>query len=282
MRTLLWFALVVAALGAWVRHAEDAGDVGVPADATAAVCAIAKDEGPYIDEWVRYHLALGFDAVYVYDNSDANDLADLPSRHPVGRVHVRHWPGKRRQVPAYNHFLGAADGHTWAAFLDVDEFLVLRKHGDVKSLLKEHCRRGALGVNWLLFGSSGKAAYEPGCVVSRFRRRGAHVNPHVKSIVRVADVREMDVHNPSSLVWGTHQRDTSGRAFSGSQHPNGPTDVAVIHHYFTKSHGEFLQKRARGMATSTGIRGLDEFARHDENEVEDASAMATAHRLGVC
>lgn len=32
---------------------------------TALVC-IAKNEDNYIDEWIEYHLMLGFDRIFVY------------------------------------------------------------------------------------------------------------------------------------------------------------------------------------------------------------------------
>ena len=31
-----------------------------------AICCIAKDEDKYIDEWIEYHLGLGFDKIYVF------------------------------------------------------------------------------------------------------------------------------------------------------------------------------------------------------------------------
>jgi hypothetical protein len=40
----------------------------------AVICAIALDEELYIDEWIRYHLLLGFNHIYVYDNSENNVL----------------------------------------------------------------------------------------------------------------------------------------------------------------------------------------------------------------
>eukprot|EP00442_Polarella_glacialis_P050473 CAMPEP_0115086646 /NCGR_PEP_ID=MMETSP0227-20121206/22719_1 /TAXON_ID=89957 /ORGANISM="Polarella glacialis, Strain CCMP 1383" /LENGTH=152 /DNA_ID=CAMNT_0002476163 /DNA_START=90 /DNA_END=545 /DNA_ORIENTATION=+ len=36
---------------------------------TAALCMIAKGEDLYIDEWADYHFSLGFETIYVYDNS---------------------------------------------------------------------------------------------------------------------------------------------------------------------------------------------------------------------
>lgn len=38
--------------------------------ATAAICAIQKLGLRYIDEWVDYHLAIGFQTIFIYDNSD--------------------------------------------------------------------------------------------------------------------------------------------------------------------------------------------------------------------
>ena len=34
------------------------------------IVAIAKMEQDYIEEWVKYHLHLGFDQIFLYDNED--------------------------------------------------------------------------------------------------------------------------------------------------------------------------------------------------------------------
>ena len=36
------------------------------------IVCIAKNEGPYIKEWIEYHRCIGFDIFYFYDN-DSND-----------------------------------------------------------------------------------------------------------------------------------------------------------------------------------------------------------------
>ena len=35
---------------------------------TSAIICVAKDEDHYIDEWIEYHLKLGFDAIYIIQN----------------------------------------------------------------------------------------------------------------------------------------------------------------------------------------------------------------------
>ena len=46
-------------------------------DSRVALMAIALNEDPYIDEWIKYNLMIGFDHVYIYDNSEGNTLAYL-------------------------------------------------------------------------------------------------------------------------------------------------------------------------------------------------------------
>jgi hypothetical protein len=45
-----------------------------------------------------------------------------------------------------------------------------------------------------------------------------------------------------------NQHDTNGTVFSGPWNINGPLDVAAIHHYHSKSNGEYVKKRQRGRA----------------------------------
>ena len=37
-----------------------------------ALCAIAKNENLYIQEWVKYYKDLGISKIFLYDNNDVN------------------------------------------------------------------------------------------------------------------------------------------------------------------------------------------------------------------
>lgn len=39
-----------------------------------AICAIAKNEQWYINDWIEYHLKLGIDHIYLYDNNEADNV----------------------------------------------------------------------------------------------------------------------------------------------------------------------------------------------------------------
>ena len=48
-----------------------------------AMCVIIKNETLYIDEWVDFHIALGFSPIYIYDNSLAFDLKYMPLTNSI-------------------------------------------------------------------------------------------------------------------------------------------------------------------------------------------------------
>eukprot|EP00986_Skeletonema_menzelii_P000442 scaffold128_cov140-Skeletonema_menzelii.AAC.18 len=52
--------------------------------ATAAICAIQKWGLRYIDEWVDYHLAIGFETIFIYDNSDDFETLETVPGHVSG------------------------------------------------------------------------------------------------------------------------------------------------------------------------------------------------------
>lgn len=241
----------------------------------AVVCSIVLHEDKILDEWIVYHRALGFSRMYLYDNSPNFDLRDWPVRYP-GFLHVLHIPGRVMQLTAYNHFLQTfGKSHTWCSFLDADEFIVLKRHPNIVSMLQEHCPQGALTLNWYMFGSSGRQLYSPEPVTQRFQLRAATVDRHIKTIVHTASVEVMGIHECYRMREGMGvPHDTRGRPIHGPYNPDGPTDVAVIHHYNAKSVEEYQWKVARGRADNGDTRSMDQFCEADRgaNEVLDSSA----------
>ena len=148
----------------------------------AVICAIALNEEPYIDEWINYHRLLGFSHIYIYDNSDNNTLKDKES----GFVTVIHFPGLVKQLQAYDLFVTTyKDKHSWGAFIDCDEFIVLKKHNSIIDFLKEYDDCDGIGLNWLMFGTSREKNYKNEPVLSRFCYCASTLDTHIKSIVKV-------------------------------------------------------------------------------------------------
>ena len=142
---------------------------------TAVICSIVKNEEAYLDEWIDYHLGIGFEHIYIYDNTDNYDLGHgwLDRRPRLRqRVTIQSHPGIGQQVHVFqncvkNHAL--KHGHRWVGHFDVDEFLVLRSHTSVVPFLSEYCKQGALSLNWHFQTWSNRLQYSPEPVTKRFQ-----------------------------------------------------------------------------------------------------------------
>lgn len=227
----------------------------------ALVC-VAKNEDNYIQEWIDYNKKLGFDDIIIYQN-DWRTSIDEPNVIKV------EFDGINQQINSYNHFIKNNYGlYDWVAFFDVDEFLVLKKHKNIKEFISEYSEYNAIGINWFLFGNNGldkvNGEYS---VLKRFTKRQSQVNQHIKCIINYRKDFIMTVHNPL-FPWV----DTNKVVRSGPFNPDGPTDVAQLNHYFCKTQEEFVKKCNRGRADTFTKRNFSEFTGHNFNDIEDLNA----------
>jgi hypothetical protein len=119
-----------------------------------SICAIFKNESPYLKEWIEYHRLVGVDHFYLY-NVNSSDLYDKVL-HPYieeGVVTLVHWfEGSKEQIEgssfawmlstqasAYENAILLRKQETeWLCFLDVQEFLVPGYYSDLSDLLKRY------------------------------------------------------------------------------------------------------------------------------------------------
>lgn len=215
-----------------------------PKSNDAVVCAIALNEEPYIDEWIRYNLLLGFNHIYIYDNSDNNSLKDKKS----DKVTIIHFPGSLKQIPAYNTFTETyKNKHKWAAFIDCDEFIVLKKHKSIMDFLNDYDKCESVALNWKMFGTSNEKEYKDEPVTSRFRYCSNKINHYVKSISKLHKINtHLCPHHPELKT--SNHFDTNRNIVNAAINNNGDDRIACIHHYWTKSEDEFRKKILRGRA----------------------------------
>ena len=217
-----------------------------------AVCLLARDEARAILEWMAYNLVLGFDEILIYDNDSVDKTRQVVEQASRADPRIRYvaWPdipGHAPQIRAYSHALKRTDAD-WMAFIDTDEFIVLREHDSIKTFLAGFDDGvGAVCLNWCIFGSSGHKTYTNDLVIRRFTRCAATYHQQSKSLVRCSAVAHMGVHN-AHLSSGTYA-DANGKWIDPrcTIRPV-PSDhqAASINHYLLKSVEEYQAKAARG------------------------------------
>ncbi|KAL7563837.1 hypothetical protein ACA910_019567 [Epithemia clementina (nom. ined.)] len=231
---------------------------------TAVICLFVKNELLYLNEFIDYHLAIGFDHIFVYDNSDDFNLQSW-IQHVKGpetnhRLSVQHWAGTKQQVPAYQdchaHLLKQEQQHTWMALLDVDERLILQdpKYTHIVDLLEDHCTSGSVSLYWYYFGHANQTRYVPMPLMQRFQERSPDAHSLYKSIGHVATINpeRFHVHYMKAIPPATHHdllnNVLNGKApvpddlVSVEQRSQAASQIAAIYHYWSKSMEEFVVK----------------------------------------
>jgi glycosyltransferase involved in cell wall biosynthesis len=248
-----------------------------------AVCLYVRDEARDIAEWLAFQVAVGFDAVIIYDNASVDATAEIA--RTFGRTHdvrLHHWPDES-ELSQSRSYLDCLTTYRrqfdWIAFFDADELLVPRL-GDVQALLADRRDASAVVVNWAMFGSAGHRTRPPGLMAETFTRRAKSDFPRcriVKFIVRPEEVRK--VAHPCMFLLDGPCRTPAGKtpAWHGSEGVatvRAEHSVAQLNHYFTRSRAEWMHKAARGFRDGPSkLRTAANFARYDRNEMPDPGAL---------
>ena len=235
---------------------------------TVLVC-IAKNEDNYIKEWVDYHLKLGFDNIFIYENNwrcNVDFQSDKVIKIP--------FDGNVKQLESYHNFIiHHTDKFDWAAFFDVDEFLVLKKHKSVNDFIEEFKNENYLAINWVFFGNNNHTKVENNnySVLSRFTKRQIEPNIHIKSIFKLDKNHRFEYpHNLKNIPWST----TNGIKGKGPFNHSPDISVVQLNHYYSKTFEEYKEKVERGRADSSKSRLLSEYEHYSNfNEIDDYHAL---------
>ena len=104
-------------------------------------CAIAKNENKYINDWCHYHINLGFDNIYIYDNNDYNtdyigDFIDDEIKNKVNILNINN--KKMQQQNSYNSLYNLFNHNfQWGAYIDIDEFIILDKWKNISQFVND-------------------------------------------------------------------------------------------------------------------------------------------------
>jgi len=238
-----------------------------------AICAIAKNEGAYFEEWIKWHHDLGVEKFYIYDNESSDNTKEILAPYiESGLVEYTFFPGKKKQIPAYDDCLEKhrLDTH-WLAVIDIDEFILPIKDQTISDFLKRLENFSAVEINWLVYGSGGAKEKKPGTVMERFKHHSLpenEVNRKVKTIVNPRRVFNLIGCHEASQIFG-NIADSHGNPLTKTMYDRQPQhDVIRINHYAVKSHEEFLRKNTRGSARTGRCHTFDYFNYYDLNDIK--------------
>lgn len=254
-----------------------------------AVCAIFRNEAPFLNEWLAFHLTIGATHFYLYNNESTDHFGRV--LHPwrnKGLVTLTDWPGSVQQIPAYSHCIQAARAACrWVAFIDVDEFLFSPDTIDIRPILREYGDLPGLVVWTAVFGSGGQVQRPNTSVSLTYRKRAPLAQQStVKTIANPRLAYKAGIHE--FKFWGADARDTARHRIADAAGP--VVDRLRINHYWSRSLEDLKTKIARGDASTSASRSADwhyAFERTLNSEADETilpvarAVPETARALGI-
>ena len=123
-----------------------------------------------LDEWIDYHLLLGFDHIFLMDNNDEKDALNIINNEYIT---VIPYYGQQNdgtdwiwQRVAYNfgiEYIKSFD-YEWISIIDIDEFIELHNHNNIKDFIQEECiDKGFDNIEliWELYNDDNKIYHKP-------------------------------------------------------------------------------------------------------------------------
>lgn len=227
---------------------------------------VARNEEPYIAEWIAFHLLQGVTSFLIFDNgSDDNTPAIAQRFGDAFDVRVIPWPTQDGtfflsvQKEAFAAALNVARGgmFDWIMFTDPDEFTFGENGTTVAECLADIPEEiGALAIKRYEFGSNYRRAKpSKGLVIENFARsvsdEFARSPGFIKTFSRPHAVLGMqDTPHSVTVANGFRYGYPDGAEVTHNEERHGLVENTRIgkiiqHHYITKSLAEFYTKRAR-------------------------------------
>ena len=151
-----------------------------------SLCLIFKDEAPFLKEWIDYHLTIGVDHFYLYNNnSDDEYLTILKPYIEEGKVTLIEWPEQNSQFKAYKHcFETYRSESNWISFIDADEFICPKYETDVKEWIRKFDKYHAINIHWLMFCTGGVLKHDYSRnVIEQYFTSWNQLSDHGKTII---------------------------------------------------------------------------------------------------
>lgn len=233
-----------------------------------SLCAIFRDEADYIKEWIEFHMLVGVEHFYLYNNFSKDGYFEVLREYiEKDIVTLTDWPVKQGQMQAYQDCVDRFSNETkWIGFFDIDEYCVPNHYEKIYDLLRSFNNRAPIVlVNWRYFGTSGIIKRDPGKTLI--------IEDFVVAWRKYSDIGKFFYNTlyeycPSKkhgefmhYMWAKYNKiwlppvNVYGQVCLGDYFPmkNGSLPMQ-LNHYVLKSYSEYFEKKAK---RGGGVHGIE-------------------------
>lgn len=222
-----------------------------------SICAIFKDEAPYLKEWIEFHKLQGVEHFYLYNNNSSDHYKKVLRPYIENKtVTLVQWKYNFESGDRYKWLEIQSDAYTdcikeygkksnWIAFIDADEFLYCVNGERLPSFLRNYKSYGGVCAHWLLFGTSDVEEIPQNSLMIELlikcSEKKHERNGRIKSIVQPKHVTSCKSAHYFNYKSGYYHVDEHYKRYS-DQCPISH-DKIRINHYWTRTKKDFEERK---------------------------------------
>ena len=242
-----------------------------------------KNEHLYLDEWINYHLNIGVDHLFIFEDIDSDSHKEITNKYDdkvslnsvltilqqEDTQKVYELKKTHRKNPQHIYFkrglsyIKQLDIFDWCFIIDVDEFITLQEGSTLNGVFSLYKDYDAFIMKWDCFGANGYIAmpdYTNCKVIDTFTQRMKgivldRIESHFKTCYNLNNYSDSFFFNQHHPTDACNWCNTN---LAKNYHQATHTNI-YVRHYITKSWEEYLWKlQIRGFPWG-GARSIDFF-----------------------
>lgn len=254
---------------------------------TSCILTVIKNEHEYLDEWIKYHIDLGIDHIFIFEDIDSESHKEICDKYgdkitldtvdivldEQNRKKVRELKDTKKSNPQYIYIQKGlsyikrtqANKFDWCFVIDNDEFITLEKPNDnlsdVVSLFDGY---DAFIMQWKCYGANGlikKPDYTNKGVIETYIKEIEGYVPTATPQSLSKTCYNLKTYQETYFLY-THQpsKECNFCRTNFERDRNTPIyDKIYIRHYITKSWEEYVWKKTKRGFLFGKIRDYDFF-----------------------
>lgn len=228
-----------------------------------AICTQIKNETRYLKEWVDYHIGLGIDHIFLFEDYGSDSHIHIVGNNnhvtlsTVERFGIHNYHNTKTQHKVCCKLLDECKmrgDYDWILFIDADEFITFEDGYDLQRVCNEYANAPAILMSWMNYGANGHIKRPQGKLLDNYTKPGVVIERDrrwaKKSMVNVRLCKGLyNIHIAAGA------KDVIG---------NGESAPLVykkiwIRHFFTKSWEDFCERIFERGNMNNNFRTLDNF-----------------------
>ena len=230
------------------------------------ILTIIKNEQQYLEEWIKYHLNLGINHIFIFEDINSDSHKEITDKYKnVSLISVEQL-NVEKYIQGYYmkhglQYIKDNYNYDWCFVIDIDEYIT--PETGIHNIMQQFKDYDAVILQWQNYGANGliyKPDYKDKGIIETYTKEFG-ISPkdgESKSVKTVYNLHTynkdlfISVHTPSKKVkWC--------KTNFGTDIKEIVYDKVYLRHYFTKSFEEYVWKvYVRGMF-SKKYRNYDDF-----------------------